>query len=440
MGAPCAIAEPEPGSYAVWYRHGETWLTFEQVRRYGGSFEADVTVTCPTLPMPAYRDRIHLHSAAAQLKLAQACNDLLALGVPIWRQRVASSCWLVVDRLRQGATPVELREEVDPGTRWLVDRWVPWGLPTVIYGDGGSGKSMLALALAVCARTGQALGGDPNWRVTPCESVLLLDWESDRQDHQRRVRGLAAGMGVAYPTGIWHVPMRGALADQVGPITSRIARGGIDLVIIDSIAPACAAELEASETAIRFFEAVARLGATALCIGHVNKAQAREGQAKAQIFGSVQFRNQTRSSFQVVAEETDGETEVIPVTFRLDKHNLVPPPYPPPIGWGFAYAADAIRITPAAASDDARSLMARMIEAFIAKGEATPSAIAETTATTPETIRKLLSRLSKRDTGRYQPRQVGKDGKETIWTLDVTKRDTPISHPRHFSEPEEPPF
>lgn len=437
MGAPCVLVEATPGQYAVLYRQGETWLMFEHLRKHGGSFEADVTVRVPSLPMPSYRDRIQLQSATAQLKIAQACNELLNLGTAVWRQRVHSSCWLVVEAVRQGPQPVLLEDTPDPATRWLVDRWVPWGLPTVIFGHGGTGKSMVALALAVCARTGQALGGDPNWRVTPCEGVLILDWESDASDHRRRIRALAAGMGVPFPTDLWHVAMRGPLHEQIGPIAERVARGGIDLVIVDSIAPACGAELEASETAIQFMEAVRRLGVTALCIGHVNKAQAREGDARAQIFGSVQFHDQTRSSFQLVAQDHGEDSTVIPVTFRLDKHNLVPPPLPPPVGWAIAYGSATIAIRPAVPDPETQGLGARILRVLPEDAWLGTTDLADQLLEKPDTVSKTLRRLLSRTLIERNPDTQGGRGQDAQWRR-LHKTRTP--NPDMPGHPNDPPF
>lgn len=439
MGAPCQLVETEPGVYLVLWPHEQIAFVFEQVRTRGGTLTAEVSIENLGLGVAPYRTQLTLQSAAGRLQAAKDRDRAVPQGCAWWEQRLSSSCWLVVDRERKGEPAHELQDRPTPARRWLVDRWIPLGLPTVIYGDGGSGKSMLALALAVCARTGQALGGDPNWRVTPVSSVLVLDWESDREDHEQRIKLLAAGLGQPFPRGIFHRTMRGSLASQVGPIATEVARARIELVLVDSIAPACAAELEASETAIAFMEAVRRLGVTALCVGHVNKAQARDGDGRAQIFGSVQFRNQTRSSFQVFAEEP-GDSHVVPVTFRLDKRNLVPPPYPPPAGWAFSYGHDAIRISPAPPSESTLGLTARLLEALQELGQATPADLAERSATPVNAVRALLSRLSKRNSLRNRPQQVGQRGKETLWALTDSERNTAWPSPATPREPDEPPF
>src|SRR5205809_607111 len=61
-------------------------------------------------------------------------------------------------------------------------------------GDGGQGKSWLALALAVAVATGKSL--PCGLRPTRTCPVLYLDWESSEAELADRLRALLAGMGV----------------------------------------------------------------------------------------------------------------------------------------------------------------------------------------------------------------------------------------------------
>ena len=69
-----------------------------------------------------------------------------------------------------------------PERRWLVPGWIPQGQVTMLSGDGGIGKSLLAQQLMTAAALGR------NWlglSVTPCKTLALF-LEDDEDELQRR--------------------------------------------------------------------------------------------------------------------------------------------------------------------------------------------------------------------------------------------------------------
>ena len=54
------------------------------------------------------------------------------------------------------------------------------GKPTILFGEGGVGKSSLAAAVAVAVQTGVA--ALDAWQVMASGNVLVLDWEGDGDD------------------------------------------------------------------------------------------------------------------------------------------------------------------------------------------------------------------------------------------------------------------
>ena len=67
---------------------------------------------------------------------------------------------------------------------------------TLLYGDGGVAKSLLALALAVAVA-----GGSGKWLGREVEScpVLYMDFELDTEEQARRVYQLCRGQGLDTP-------------------------------------------------------------------------------------------------------------------------------------------------------------------------------------------------------------------------------------------------
>jgi len=99
--------------------------------------------------------------------------------------RVASEC---PDPLRingelQGAVdPITLDGKPVPSRRWLVAEWLPHGEVTLLAGDGGVGKSLLAMQLLTCAATGKDWLGQ---RTEPCKAIGIF-CEDDADELHRR--------------------------------------------------------------------------------------------------------------------------------------------------------------------------------------------------------------------------------------------------------------
>ncbi|WP_298953296.1 AAA family ATPase [uncultured Methylobacterium sp.] len=84
----------------------------------------------------------------------------------------------------QGVTP--------PPRRWCVPDWVPDHVVTLFSGDGGTGKSLLAMQLASCCALGLDFMGIPLAR----RKVLYLAAEDDFDELHRRQADINDGLGV----------------------------------------------------------------------------------------------------------------------------------------------------------------------------------------------------------------------------------------------------
>lgn len=81
-----------------------------------------------------------------------------------------------------------------PARRWLADGLVPDRNVTLLGGDGGTGKSLLALQLAVAVSTGT------DWLKTIPEpgSVIYLSAEDDLDELHRRLADITRGIGRSF--------------------------------------------------------------------------------------------------------------------------------------------------------------------------------------------------------------------------------------------------
>lgn len=102
---------------------------------------------------------------------------------------------LGIDAPLADCPPIDLLkwDGVEPPTReWIVEDWIPAGCVTALYGDGGTGKSLLAQMLATACVTGGTWLGLP---ATRCPAIGL--WcEDDSNELISRQANINAAMGV----------------------------------------------------------------------------------------------------------------------------------------------------------------------------------------------------------------------------------------------------
>lgn len=201
---------------------------------------------------------------------------------------------------------VWLDEVTDPGpVKYIVDRLIPEGDHTLIAADGGSLKSMTALACCLSLATTTAIIPGLHPVGTPCKS-LYLDYETNASTHRRRVASLAKAKGVEVPVGmIGYKRMTVPITQQKEDLRRLIKTQGICFVVIDSAGRAVGGETVSEEAVQSYFNAVSAWGVTVVTIAHKSKANT-SGPA-----GNAQWRNQARSYWELEATREHGANEVI---------------------------------------------------------------------------------------------------------------------------------
>lgn len=79
--------------------------------------------------------------------------------------------------------PTSLRGKPIPVMEWAVDQWVPLREVTLLYGDGGVGKTLLAQQLMACMATGKPWCSLP---VRPCKSLGVFCEDDTDELHRRQ--------------------------------------------------------------------------------------------------------------------------------------------------------------------------------------------------------------------------------------------------------------
>ncbi len=94
--------------------------------------------------------------------------------------------------------------------RYVIPGLLPEGALTILYGDGGLGKSYLALYLAMCAVLGVRFAE----RSVEKRNAIYLNAELDQDEFVRRAYSVARGLGLGRPPeGLYYWRLPGSLND-----------------------------------------------------------------------------------------------------------------------------------------------------------------------------------------------------------------------------------
>lgn len=222
------------------------------------------------------------------------------------------------DLAARAFTVDELAGEPAPPRPWHVRNMIPSRVVTLLQGDGGTGKSILALQLAVATVLGRPWLGQDVRRG----NVLYMSAEDDRGEIHRRLDLIAVDYGVDFGDlpGLKVLDVTGqdavlAAADRQGrlaptelwPDFERAVEAWAPvLVIIDNLADVFAGEENARTQARQFIAMLqgcaARQDASLLLIGHPSLAGMASGTGSS---GSTAWNNSVRSRLYLTRPSGD---------------------------------------------------------------------------------------------------------------------------------------
>jgi RecA-family ATPase len=221
--------------------------------------------------------------------------------------------------------PVNLYElllKPAPKRRWLIPDIIPGGEGTLIAGDGGGGKSLLMLQLAVAYATGMPWLGMP---VGKQGKVLILSAEDDIDEMHYRFECIVRSLPddetkrLALKN-VWLLDASKDLdptlahfddgakelvrTDTFGKLKAFVAHNQIDLLILDSAADVFSEEI--NRYAVRSFVRLIRgLADTVILLGHPSVSGLKDGRGYS---GSTHWSNAFRSRLKLERDDKDKQT------------------------------------------------------------------------------------------------------------------------------------
>ena len=287
----------------------------ERLAEHRDELTGEVTIYSRRQPNPGL-----LHSARLNLMSTQSRKTLageLQRREPDldWSGLVEQLCFMVRERYRAGQPSIDMREFIPMvGPRWLHEPFVERDGAALIFADGGTGKTMLAMAVSASVSTGQDIVGHLHGDAVP---VLYVDYEGEERTFHERLRAICVGAGIARLPPIFYRRQVASLAEAASELRREVRRVGAGLVIVDSLGAARGGEPESADITIRTFIAARSLGVPWLALDHVTKAK---GNDATKPFGSVFSVNLARLVWGMDKAQ-DEDSESIVVALRNTKRN-----------------------------------------------------------------------------------------------------------------------
>ncbi len=321
------------GTYEVeWGDPERAVLTFENVKssREGVVAEVSATSLVPSVGGLVHVARVDLLSTRSLAEFAKHVSARASGTGTDWSVLLEVAAREVIRRFRDGAPAVLLRDVEPPEDAGdLLPPLLVARMPTILFGDGGTGKSLIALAVAATLDSGH-----PYLGVRPAETLRVgyLDYEMDAAEHRLRLEAMA---GDELP-GVVYVPCSRPLADDVDRLRRIVAKHELGYLVVDSVGLACDGPPEAAEVAIRFFQGLRELGLGSLLVAHVNRSGDTD-----RPFGSTFWHNAARRTWYV-KREAEIASESIALGLFAKKANTGP--LPAPLGYRVDWSGGRIAI------------------------------------------------------------------------------------------------
>lgn len=307
-----------PGIYTMEWAEDRIKIVASKVRQHrDGRVTGEITVTTT-----AVNYHSHLHQAQFNFSSTQARTSLAKVMLSKypdanWSNLLEQLCFYVLGWVRQGEPVQELCADDDfKPPEYLLYPIILKDEPTIIFGEGESAKSLIALLLGICVELPWT---DNPFKLKPLATTsraLYLDWETSRAEIGWRLKCFQNGLGLP-SLFINYRRCALPLADDMEQIHEMIQQTHSNFLIVDSIAAASGGDINSAEVALRFFAALRQLKITSLLIAHTAKNLDGKHQT---VYGSAFYHNSARSVWLVKRVSETDENEISVGLFHK-KHN-----------------------------------------------------------------------------------------------------------------------
>jgi len=332
-------------------------------------------------------DKLGLLNGCGRADIVDAAMDLIATSFELDKRAA------VDEEPEKLVLPVELdlvalagSEPVPPA--FIVDGWLPQGEVTLFAGHGGSGKSAIALNLAVSIATGRRFYGLlTQQRRTGFLSIedtgAVLHWRLARECEWAGVdmKSLAGRLylwDAAATDGALMTETRDGMCLTLLYEWLKQRMQGVDVLIVDGASDAFDGNENQRAAVRRFLRALRQLvpaNGAVLLLAHVDKMTAKGGDTSQGYSGSTAWNNSVRARWYLRAESDDA------LVLEVQKSNHGPTGDSLRLQWNDAakvfageLAMPASRLDRELAESDDREAVLRLIRAADAAGDPIPAA------------------------------------------------------------------
>mgnify|MGYP003147208339 CR=1 FL=1 len=315
MDGPASVPTMPPimtvtgGIYKYLWEHEQVQIILERLREDSRrTVTADITISA--------RPEGHIHMTRLNLLTTRGRGDVARYARERspnhdWDAIIEQLCVLTLNHFRTGEPVVDLGEVTPPAEPiYRLRPFVVEGEATVIYGEGGIGKSYLAGFMAALV--------DQNFHTTTCQpmpgKVLYLDFETTTDIAARRFQALTRGFGFGGKSTVIYRFCHQSLPADIGEIQRIVAEHDVELIVVDSAGPACGGDPESAASAITYFTALRSLRKSSITIAHRSKG------GSVGPFGSVYWVNYPRMAYELKKSQEE-ESDVMHVALIHRKVN-----------------------------------------------------------------------------------------------------------------------
>ncbi len=287
---------------------------FDQLHTQRNSIMAELTITVGGTEVLSLKD-IGLKNNKGQTEIANGLEKIT--GKIPWKVLFPKACSMVLVRHREGDPLRRLTVETPiPSLTYQINPFVFQNKPTVLYGDGGLGKSSLALLCAMLCSMGETVAGIRALKG----NTLYLDYEDSYDVHVRRMQAIAACHPCLARAEVRYQFCNEPLPTLTHTLLRRIQSEEITFLVLDSLAAATGGDA-GPEAASKIFRAIRTLNVGTFILAHVSKTPS-DGQEHPTVYGSVFNQNFPRGTWELRKQQDVGE-EVVELGLYNWKSNLV---------------------------------------------------------------------------------------------------------------------